>query len=669
MMQENMMFEHEHPFSLIDLWSEQLQREEESEEDEEENDDVLIAKQDFKCLCSRCGEDINWYHRYYYSCCHCSDYSVHKFCAELPENLEDVCEVGHALDLTQSAPHWNRKGWSREDDWNCKICGRYHKSGDLWYRCDRCYFQFDVNCGTKMLQKNVIHHPSHKHPLICISKQLLAKCDACGKEHKGNFYHCSMCVRSNFIHSDCAFLPQKLQIQDTTNDVFSHIHHLTLAYSFPIDDQRSKNRPRCRVCRNMFFDQPNLWMYKCEKCRYYTHLDCATSRDEPFLSILKSPGTSSKNYKDDEHLDLLHLPFPDPSYSILKHLFSMEKGLSTLEVSNKNTYKAQGIIHQHPLILEDITNPTFSRIKPISYHDPMKRIQLLCDGCVRPITSGPIYVCDSEGQCNFVLHEWCSRLPAKLNGHFAHQQHTLILHSKAPPRKFFGVFVCAICKLHCNGFAYCCMDCNNCIIDVHCAFLPKEITHTFHPNHLLSRVYHESLHDTCRMCGYFYPNLSFDCRTCNDFRLHVKCALFIPETTRNKCDKHPMKLSYFPIENHKSDYFCEVCERELNPEMPFYHCHECMQSMHTTCAPSILQYETYDEYRRGVYEFVNVKFGGRYENTKVHPHPLSFVQGIEDDGHCVRCGSSLQFKMIFKCLTCEFAVDHYCCKVLSVVKE
>ncbi|KAJ0680093.1 hypothetical protein HanPI659440_Chr16g0620451 [Helianthus annuus] len=178
---------------------------------------------------------------------------------------------------------------------------------------------------------------------------------------------------------------------------------------------------------------------------------------------------------------------------------------------------------------------------------------------------------------------------------------------------------------------YCCMDCNNFIIDVHCAFLPKEITHTFHPNHLLSRVYHEDLGDRCRMCGYFSPSISFDCYSYNDFRLHVKCALFIPETTTTKCDKHPMKLSYFPIENHKSDYFCEVCEDELNPEMPFYHCHDCMQSMYTACAPSILQYEAYDEYGRGVYWFVNVKFGGRYDNTKVHPHPLSFVQGIEDD--------------------------------------
>ncbi|KAJ0819335.1 putative chromatin regulator PHD family [Helianthus annuus] len=598
MMKENMMFEHKHPFSLIDLWSE-----EESEEDEEEKDDVLIANQDFKCLCSRCGEDIKWYHRYYYSCCQCSDYSVHKFCAELPPRLEDVCEVGHTLDFIRS------KYWM--DKWNCKICGRHHESRELCYHCYICGFFVDVNCVTTRLQKNVIHHPSHKHPLICNPKQILDMCDACGKEQKGFFYHCSICPWSKIIHSDCAFLPQKLQIQDTTNDVFSHIHHLTLAYSFPIHDQRSKNWPRCRVCRNGFRDQSNLWMYKCEKCRYYTHLDCATSRNEPFMSILKSPGTSSKNYKDDEHVDLLHLPFPDPSDSILKHLFSKEKGLSALEISNKITYKAQGIIHKHPLILEDITIPTSSRKKSISYHDPMKRIQLLCDVCVRPITSGPIYVCTNEEEhCNFVLHEWCSRLPAELKDHPAHQQHTLVLHSKAPPRKFFGVFECDICRLRCNGFAYCCMDCDKFIID-------------------------------------------------------VECALLIPESTTNKCDKHCMKLSYFPIENHKSDYFCEVCERQLNPEMPFYHCHECMQSMHTACAPSILQYETYDADDKGVYEFVNVKFGGRYENSKVHPHPLSFVQGIQDDGQCHKCGCRLQFKMIFKCLTCEFAVDEYCCRSMS----
>ncbi|KAL8256830.1 hypothetical protein R6Q59_028871 [Mikania micrantha] len=127
-----------------------------------------------------------------------------------------------------------------------------------------------------------------------------------------------------------------------------------------------------------------------------------------------------------------------------------------------------------------------------------------------------------------------------------------------------------------------------------------------------------------------------------------------------------MKLSYFPIENHKSDYFCEICEKELNPEAAFYHCYECMQSMHTACAPSILCYETHMAYcyyvRIAINEFANVKFGSTYNNMSIHPHPLSFVQGIETDGRCTNCHDTLQYDMIFKCLDCEFAICHWCLK-------
>ncbi|KAJ0900082.1 putative chromatin regulator PHD family [Helianthus annuus] len=273
------MFEHEHPLNLTDLWSEQLQRDEDYEEDKEENEDEVDAKQDFRCLCSRCHEEINWFHRYYYSCSTCSDFSIHKFCAELPERLEDICEVGHTLGFYLYNNHWI-----------CNICRRRSKPRELLYRCDLCDFYVDANCATKRLQNNIIHHPSHRHPLVRIPRKFLGECDACGKEHKGLFYHCPMCVSSKFIHSDCAFLPKKLQIQHTTNDIFSHIHPLTLAYSFPKADIISKINPRCRVCLRDFYESSNLWIYKCEKCRYYTHLDCATSRKEPFMSILTSPG-------------------------------------------------------------------------------------------------------------------------------------------------------------------------------------------------------------------------------------------------------------------------------------------------------------------------------------------------------------------------------------------
>ena len=131
-----------------------------------------------------------------------------------------------------------------------------------------------------------------------------------------------------------------------------------------------------------------------------------------------------------------------------------------------------------------------------------------------------------------------------------------------------------------------------------------------------------------------------------------------------------MRLSYLPAENHKSEYFCEICEKELNPERCFYHCYECAWSIHTVCAPHILQSETsvssnyYDYYLKGPYKYVNIKFGGIHKfESRRHPHPLSFVQGIETDGPCsAQCGDAVKYKLILKCQQCKFVIHFDCCR-------
>ncbi|KAL8254621.1 hypothetical protein R6Q59_032842 [Mikania micrantha] len=175
-------------------------------------------------------------------------------------------------------------------------------------------------------------------------------------------------------------------------------------------------------------------------------------------------------------------------------------------------------------------------------------------------------------------------------------------------------FVCKVCKLHCNGFGY---DCSTCDyrINVHCGFMPKTITHEAHPNHLLSVSYppsSQSTSFTCNACDIeiMRSEICFKCTSC-DFYLDSRCALHLPKTIKNKYDKHPLNLSYFPIENHKSQYFCEVCEEYLNPEKWFYHCSECGQSIHSACASLILQSEqdVNSPHVEGVYMFLNIKFG------------------------------------------------------------
>ncbi|KAJ9548431.1 hypothetical protein OSB04_020974 [Centaurea solstitialis] len=454
------MFEHQHPLSLVDLQlDDDLTYE---EDDDEEEKQELTAKQEFHCRCNRCGEEINWYHRYYYNCNDCV-YSIHKFCGEVPPTLEHHSHR-HTLILLQ-----------REIGWKCDVCRTHHQPEELTYLCSQCDFDIDLKCVTEWLKTSIIHHPSHMHPLVSITRDIMCLCDACGKKHEGIFYHCTTCPRF-LINSDCAFLEKKLFIQDATatDGFFSHIHPLTLAYSFPEADQKANHYPSCRVC-DEFVDNENLWIYKCDDCRYYTHLDCATARGEPFMSIFSTP------------------------------------------------------------------------------------------------------------------------------------------------------------------------------------------VHDAHPNHLIQRV-QSRLGNGCRSClrGFNENGLSYSCPTC-EFHLHPECALFLPKTIRHKFDKHPMKLSYFPIENHKSRYFCEVCEEEFDPERWFYHCYDCVQSTHSACSPLILDCRRAADYYLPIHEFLNIKFGGIH-NIEDHSHPVSFDQGIESDGDCDSCSYSMRYKMIFKCLQCKYAIHFRCCK-------
>ncbi|PWA58000.1 zinc finger, PHD-type [Artemisia annua] len=653
------ILEHEHPLNLIDLQPNYPLYEEKYDDDDDNGGGELITRQNFRRRpCDRCSKEITWFHRYYYECAYSCDYSLHKFCGELPITLKHTSHPAHTLNLIHlSHPLLDPRCF-------CVLCGRNDTVG-LCYCCIVCRFQIHGNCTIASVEDRLIYHPSHRHPLAATLKPQLSECNACGKEHEGTFYICTTCF-GLFIHSDCAFLPENLMIQNATNDIFSHPHPLILSYSFPIQDQKDQYFPKCRVCKSGFYDSANTWIYKCEKCRYYAHIPCAKSRGAINRLLIK-------NYKDSDYPDLLHLPFPDESYSIPKHMFAklVEHGKFGADEGNYVKHN----FHPHPLILvrtecNDITSiPTSSKTTVISCHNPMKKVQLLCNACVRPVTSVPFYKCVND-DCNFVLHEWCTQLPTQVEKYPGHPEHTFILHPNAPNKFLSSVFRCDVCQLECNGFVYSCVECYHYHIDVTCCFMPQNITHEAHSGHLLSRSFKREHLTSCLICkDSIYPfQRSFACDTCKDVVVHVGCALLLPREIRHKYDKkHPMRLSYLPIENHKSEYFCEICEKALNPEKCFYHCYECAWSIHTFCAPHILQSESSVSDRdvdglKGPYMFVNIKFGGIYKFERRHPHPLSFVQGIESDGPCSNCGYAVKYHPILKCQKCKYVIHFVCCR-------
>ncbi|XP_076923676.1 uncharacterized protein LOC143585884 [Bidens hawaiensis] len=452
----------------------------------------------------------------------------------------------------------------------------------------------DIICATTSEQK--MDHPCHPHQLQRYFRPLTSACDACKGEHTGTFYHCTTC--SHFmIHVNCTLLPAK-----------------------------------------------------CNKCQYYVHVDCATSPNDAFMSSILMPagfGKTYKNFKDDDHPNLIRCPFRDENDNPSMHLF-INKG----EFVTKREIDGEMFCHPHPLILFDtLLNGS------VSLHDPMKKVELFCDGCVKPITNVPFYKC-SQRHCDSVLHEWCTRLPNKIQDHHDHPKHTLVLMPKIPG-KLLGLFDCDICGLSCNGFAYGCTQCEY-YVDISCGFIPDVITHAAHPNHLLRRIKDSSLQMVCKACWWPVEGVGFHCPTC-DFYLHSLCALLLPRTIRHKYDKHPLNLRYHPAENHSGEYFCDICEVEFDPNEWFYHCSTCASSMHSACAPLKLQCEqyTYSKWNEPIFRYINVKFGGTVE-IEDHPYPLTFVQGINADGRCSDCYRQLQYDMIFKCSQCKFAI-HYDC--------
>ncbi|KAJ0504182.1 putative chromatin regulator PHD family [Helianthus annuus] len=623
--------QHEHSLTLIDL-NPKYPHDEQVYDDEKD----LINHQAFQRPCDRCDQKITFFHRYYYKCNQC-DYLLHKSCSELPITLEHASHPTHTLSLFRN-----------ESPQNCHVCKCNILKKQLCYNCSPCMLSICLNCGKNEAHHNTIYHPSHRHPLVPTNREILAMCDACGNEHKGVYYHCIICFLP-FIHRDCVFSSKRLLIQDGTCDKFFHTHPLVLTFGFSKIDQQAKFYPRCRVCNKSFSDKENLWVYKCEKCRYYAHFGCAYLRSETSKSAASR--ITPERYEDDH--GVLHLPLSDQNLEKVTDFFLKERNYESSITHNS---------HHHPLILVD------AQCNDIT---TMTQNDALCNACLIPIMENmAFYKCKFIGQeCNFVLHEWCTRLPPELKGHgywypYRHkylQEHTLLLWTKAVTE--FFVFTCGVCLRPCNGFAYSCVQCDY-KIHVWCAFIPdKLIKHKSHPNHLLSSNdgYNRSGEDGyCRMClsGFIDNNeISFSCGQCG-FHLHLRCALLLPETIRHRYDKHPLSLAYSPVENHEGDYFCEVCEEELNPNAWFYHCHECVQSIHTTCAPLVPQSKAC------LYGGLKVlgrqiKKRGIYK-PECHPHPLSFLFVEGRYGDCAKCGKGFYFECIFKCSECKFEIHARC---------
>ncbi|XP_057468354.1 uncharacterized protein LOC130757598 [Actinidia eriantha] len=513
---------------------------------------------------------------------------LHKVCAEVPLELKHPLHSDHTLTLLAGGRCYCR----------CMACDTM-LYGKRMYECRPCGLTLGLDCASMALR---IQHECHPHPLIPLLEPALFHCYACGNEHRGVSYKCSSC--SFLVHESCASMPSTLKHSH-------HPHPLTLTRAYV--HGYSKFDHSCDICRQKL---RKYWFYHCIGCRYYAHFSCAISKKE----------ISVDEEEDVLDLNVIHVPVPYESVNLINDFVKSRKLEEIKIATNLNHF---GHPHAIAFFDEQINNEFFSGSKD-------KR----CEACVGPI-SVPFYGCT---QCNnYFLHKCCAELPTQIQ-HPLHVEHSLDLVPKVS--EDFGIFWCECCHKECNGFSFNCAKCYF-YLDVKCAILSGPIKHKGH-KHRVTLTELTNL-TCCSTCSLLLKGLAFKCDIC-DFIMRKDCAM-LPPSLKHRYDKHPFILTYYPLQDHPDDYYCEICESEVNPKTWFYHCVECDQSIHVRCARKYQKYS-------------NIKFGASF-NVKGHQHPLNFVQFTNEYGsRCNACDKRLHryFSISpgFECGSCEFKLHLEC---------
>ncbi|KAJ9538773.1 hypothetical protein OSB04_031506 [Centaurea solstitialis] len=588
-MSEIKHFSHEeHSLKLIENWEEVVG----VSHDNDEKGEVIC--------CFGCREPI--LDGFVYGCTSCSHF-LHEKCANLAPVINHHFHPFHPLTLV-----------TRDIDctWNCNVCDRRGLVKGFSYWCMICEFDACTKCGLGIAPKNeaLIAFKHEGHPQHTLTLQLRSasfRCDACLAKDEDLFYTCDDC--DFWMHKTCASLAHSIDLHH------HHKHPLILVYSLP--DNFYNFWYYCEFCNK--FILKNGWLYHCANCRYFAHIKCALNANIPSDSV----GTSLV----EEHVnEFMHFPMLD-AFTDPLNLLHLER----VSLDDNGASEISHWSHGHPLILN--VEPRGNNMSNISC-DPIE----VCNGCVRHL-SLPYYSC--KHGCSFTLHKYCAELPLTLE-HQLHPDHTLELIDTSKDKYYHR---CNGCFSYGNTFAYKCETCKF-YLDVNCANLPNTIIHKSH-KHPLTQVIDPK--PGCNACALTSSGVSFACEDCN-FQLDMFCAIQSPHFLTHKyCKGHEIPLTYPPVEDHPEDFYCDICEKEMHPKRPLYHCNKCKNSFHLHCINRI-------DF------FANVKLDGT-RMTSYHKHPLTFVRRKKTSLYvCFGCNLDINGRLMLECRTgtCPYRICYHC---------
>ncbi|OWM82023.1 hypothetical protein CDL15_Pgr001597 [Punica granatum] len=564
----------------------------------------------FECqICGFSSKGVPAYH-----CIDC-EFFLHKWCAELPPEIQHPSHPQHPLVFSTSS-------------WNLRCYGCRKALRGKWYQCFDCRIDLHVGCAAATLpppeeeehkdeqkhEEEMIEHFAHDHPLASFHADApnYIECKACGEGISGRVYGCRACIF--VLHESCALAPREIM-----NHPFHPQHPLTLLVN-------SKPSFRCEICGSR-----RLFAYNCNECGFILGVNCA-------VSIMHPPPRNDQSCSTDDRRDHIH-HFSDPhqlTYFHAKLEFPAtcrfcREGISgdfyccpdCLFLLHPSCSKlTQEIVHplhpDHPLIFQEdrlkcslcssylydfvfkceecpfglhvrcALQSLSSRKEELTldsefFHEhPMslrclkgcKSVCIVCEGPVKGL-GYTCEICDCA-----VIHKTCAELPRESERQPIHPQHLLLLLSKPLDKSS----PCFACQESSGGFTFCCDYCKI-QFHAHCAMRRQTLKHQRHEHSLsyFDKIGCELYSAQCNVC---YDDCRIDfyrCVPCN-YNLHFSC-MSLPPSVKHEFHFHPLVLRDRVVDEYYDykEQYCDVCETLRNPEHGVYYCEECNYDAHIDC--------------------------------------------------------------------------------------
>ncbi|CAH8352479.1 unnamed protein product [Eruca vesicaria subsp. sativa] len=560
-----------------------------------------------------CGRYVPQRDGYY---CNSCDFFVHKKCGdEISEFIDHPAHPNHTLRLRD-----------KFGSTFCRLCGR--RILNLFYGCMSCIFIVDLHCAKYPPPEVTDNFEMHPHKLTLLKERTRIDCSAkCGKGGDGFPYKCNECDVA--FHVDCVWHPTlDLKHPKEVNHSYHSLHPLMLFTGPPPDYSDGK----CRLCGR---EVDKELFYHCSSCNFTLDMPCVLNPPPQSLMDLKAhdhqltllPRLDSftcnacglKGVRSPYacfhcgfmiHQDCLGLPrvininrhdhrvsrtsvlgIVDSVCGVCRKKVDWTCGGFSCQrcpgyvVHSKcatrddvwNGEELEGLPEEEEniepyVVIDDNTIQHFSHnehyLRRIHGNGVLYEDKKRCNACTHPIGLQAFYGCID---CDFSLHQNCAECPKKKR-HVLHNDRLTLVTNKE-----LGVFDCFACGRTYNGFMYKDGDMK---LDVLCGSISEPFVHPSHPHHPLYYLPIDNK-EICNGCNSWEYRvlrcIEGDC----GFVLDFECAT-LPQVVKHRVDDHPLSLCYGE-EGASGIYWCDICEKEINPNNWFYTCKDQQASLHTRC--------------------------------------------------------------------------------------